>query len=101
MKFTERKLPLMLTLSGALIVLLALLAVLQYRWLGQVSAGERELMQASLRISADRFREDFNREFNRAYSVLRWMKRRCAMKREAATQSATPIGLRQPLIRKL
>lgn len=60
----------MLTLSGALIVLLALLAVLQYRWLGQVSAGERELMQASLRISADRFREDFNREFNQAYSVF-------------------------------
>jgi len=70
MKFTERKLPLMLILGGALIVLLALLAVLQYRWLGQVSAGERELMQASLRVSADRFREDFNREFNRAYSVF-------------------------------
>lgn len=70
MKFTERKLPLMLILGGALIVLLALLAVLQYRWLGQVSAGERELMQASLRISADRFREDFNREFNRAYSTF-------------------------------
>ncbi len=48
-------------------VLLPLLAALQYFWLGQVSAGERERLQASLNTSAVRFRQDFNRELIRAY----------------------------------
>lgn len=48
-------------------VLLATLATLQYRWLGQVSAGERERMQASLHAGALRFSQDFNREISRAY----------------------------------
>jgi len=52
----------MLLLVATLLVLLPLLAVLQYRWLGEVSAGERERMQANLRTSADRFCADFDRE---------------------------------------
>jgi hypothetical protein len=57
----------MLLLVATLVALLALLATLQYRWLGQVSQGERERMQASLRAGATRFGQDFNREITRAF----------------------------------
>jgi signal transduction histidine kinase len=63
----RRKPPLMLMLVVMLVALLALLATLQYRWLGQVSQGERERMQASLRAGATRFGQDFNREITRAF----------------------------------
>ena len=46
---------------------LLLLAALQSRWVAQVSAGERERMQANLRVGATRFSEDFDRELARAY----------------------------------
>lgn len=48
-------------------VLLPLLAALQYYWLGQVSRGASERLQSSLQADATRFRQDFNREFIRAY----------------------------------
>src|SRR3954463_8122077 len=57
----------MLILVATLVALLGLLATLQYRWLGQVSRGERERMQASLRAGATRFSQDFNREITRAF----------------------------------
>ena len=57
----------MLILFTAMAVLLPLLAALQYYWLGQVSEAATERMQISLRASATRFRQDFNREFIRAY----------------------------------
>jgi signal transduction histidine kinase len=57
----------MLILLVAMAVLLPLLAALQYHWLGQVSEGASERMQTSLRAGANRFRQDFNREFIRAY----------------------------------
>ena len=56
-----------LVLVAMLAVLLAALATLQYRWLGQVSAGERERMKASLDAGTSRFSQDFNREITRAY----------------------------------
>ena len=46
----------------ALAVILAVLAVLQYRWSGQVSEAERERMQASLRNATTQFRQEFNRD---------------------------------------
>jgi signal transduction histidine kinase len=57
----------MLILLTAMAVLLPLLAALQYYWLGQVGEAATEHMQISLRASANRFRQDFNREFIRAY----------------------------------
>jgi signal transduction histidine kinase len=57
----------MMILLMAMAVLLPLLAALQYYWLGQVSEAATERMQISLRASATRFRQDFNREFIRAY----------------------------------
>lgn len=57
----------MLWLVGLMVALLGLLATLQYRWLGQVSRGERERMQASLRVGAAHFSQDFNREITRVF----------------------------------
>ena len=50
----------------ALLVLLPALAVLQYRWVGQVSTAERERMQRNMRTAAEQFREAFDGEIVRA-----------------------------------
>jgi hypothetical protein len=52
---------------AVLLGLLAVLATLQYRWLGQISDGERERMKARLETDTRRFAEDFNREIQTAY----------------------------------
>ncbi|MGH9311602.1 MAG: sensor histidine kinase [Vicinamibacterales bacterium] len=46
------------------------LGALQYRWLGQVSAAERDRMRASVRARATQVGEAFDREITRAYFVL-------------------------------
>src|SRR5689334_1781217 len=53
-----------------LLALLALLATLQYYWLGEVSTGERERLQAIVRTGAARFSEDFDLELARSYLTL-------------------------------
>jgi signal transduction histidine kinase len=53
-----------------LLVLLPALAVLQYRWVGQVSTAERERMQRNLRNAAAQFREAFDGEIVRAVISL-------------------------------
>jgi signal transduction histidine kinase len=70
MRFTTRAPSFVLLVAAALVALLALLATLQYRWLGQVSAGERERMQSTLRASTARFTQDFDREIGRIYFGL-------------------------------
>jgi signal transduction histidine kinase len=57
-------------LTGVLLVLLPALAVLQYRWVGQVSRAERERMQRNLRVAALQFREAFDSEIGRAFLSL-------------------------------
>ncbi|MEW5978860.1 MAG: HAMP domain-containing sensor histidine kinase [Acidobacteriota bacterium] len=57
----------MVLLTLTLVVLLGVLAVLQYRWMGQVSRAEKERMQASLRAGAENFSRDFDREIARAH----------------------------------
>jgi signal transduction histidine kinase len=52
--------PTLLTLL--LLVLLPALAVMQYRWLGQLSDAERERVQRNVQNAADQFRETFDRE---------------------------------------
>jgi len=59
-----------LSLFAAALVALIALAVLQYHWVGQVSAGERERRQANLTLGAARLGEDFDRELARAYLAL-------------------------------
>ena len=57
----------MLILLVAMAVLLPVLAGLQYYWLGEVSKGATERLQSTLAARAQSFRQDFNREFIRAY----------------------------------
>ncbi len=69
-EFKTNKFSYTLALTGALAALLVLLAVLQYRWLGQVSVGERQVLQTSLRNRAVDFQQEFNREAGRARSAF-------------------------------
>ena len=57
-------------LSVTLLILLPALAVLQYRWVGQVSVAERERMQRNLRNAAVQFRDSFDAEIGRAFGAL-------------------------------
>ena len=50
--------------------LMALLATLQYRWLGQISEAERERMGSTLRTAASEFALDVDRELTRAYLLF-------------------------------
>ncbi len=54
-------------LALALLALLPLLAVLQYRWLGQVSEGERERKKSVLTTMARQFCHDFDSELTALY----------------------------------
>jgi hypothetical protein len=54
-------------LVGASVALLLGLAALQYRWLGDVSRGERERQQANLNTSLKQFTQDFDRELTRIF----------------------------------
>jgi signal transduction histidine kinase len=58
-------------LIGVLGALLALLAILQYRWLGQISIAERQTMQTNLRNQARGLQEEINKEIDQAGSRLR------------------------------
>ncbi|MFN7945543.1 MAG: HAMP domain-containing sensor histidine kinase [Blastocatellia bacterium] len=70
MKAWKRQPKTMLVVVGLLLLLLPLLATLQYRWLGQVSDGEREQLKWSLRTTARRFAQDFDRELTLAYAAF-------------------------------
>ncbi|NDD64502.1 MAG: hypothetical protein EBZ36_11090, partial [Acidobacteria bacterium] len=54
-----------LMVAAALLLLLPLLAMMQYRLLGKVSEGERDRLRASLLASATRFSADFDQEIIR------------------------------------
>ena len=53
--------------AAALVVLLALLATLQYRWIGQVSELQRQRLEANLTSAGVHLSEDFDREVTRAF----------------------------------
>jgi signal transduction histidine kinase len=54
-----------------LVAVLALLAVLQYHWSGQVSAATKSQMQSNLQVSLMGFRQDFTRELGAAGVEIR------------------------------
>ena len=54
-----------IVMIAILAVLLPLLAVVQYRWIGQVSEAERERFQYNLDLATERFGQDLFREFYR------------------------------------
>jgi signal transduction histidine kinase len=60
-----QKLP--LAIPALLVLLLAVLATLQYHWSGEVSAMERHRLRFSLFSAGARFTEDFDREVSRIF----------------------------------
>ena len=62
-----RRPPWQLLVAAVLLVLLATLATLQYRWLGEVSAAERERMRAGLRTRTSDFTKEFDGQLTRTY----------------------------------
>lgn len=56
-----------IVIIGVLLALLGLLAFLQYRWLGQISDGERERLSRNIKSDTARFAEEFNAEVQNAY----------------------------------
>jgi signal transduction histidine kinase len=65
-----RRTPWQLLAAAVLLVLLAALATLQYRWLGEVGEAERERMRASLRTRATEFAQEFDAELTRTYATF-------------------------------
>ncbi len=57
-------------LTAALLVLLPALAILQYRWVGQLGDAARERMQRNLHNAAQQFQESFDSEVARALVSL-------------------------------
>ncbi len=57
-------------IAGALLGLIALLATLQYQWLGQISGAERDRMKATLNTRATAFSQDVDRELTRVYLMF-------------------------------
>ena len=66
-----RRLPLALLAPVSLLLLVVALGALQYRWVGQVSEGEREQLKQSLDRRSREFADDFDREIGRAYQIFR------------------------------
>jgi signal transduction histidine kinase len=56
-----------IAIAAVMVLLLAVLAVLQWRWIGEVSAMERHRMRMSLHAAGSHFTEDFDREVTRAF----------------------------------
>ena len=57
----------MFVVAAVLLGVIALLATLQYRWLGKISDAERERMTANLGTHSAQFAQEFDRELTRAY----------------------------------
>ena len=60
----------MLAMAAAMLVLIAVLATLQYRWLGRISDAERERLTTTLSARADAYAKDFDRELALAYMLF-------------------------------
>ena len=60
----------MFVVAAALLGLIAALATLQYRWLGQISDAERDRMTANLGAHASGLAQEFDHELTRAYATF-------------------------------
>jgi len=57
-------------LVGLLLILLPALAIVQYRWIGEVSAAERERLESSVRAASDGFASDFGSDLARTATAF-------------------------------
>jgi signal transduction histidine kinase len=57
---------------AAMALMLVVLGVLQYRWVGQLSADERERLRSHADTQAENLTDDFNRELTRAFFWLQF-----------------------------
>jgi signal transduction histidine kinase len=87
---TLRWRPPLFLVAVLLLGLIAVLATLQYRWVGQVSAAERDRVRASVTTGAAHFAQDFDRELTRAYLLFQ----SDPMAAPDEQHSATAFGLR-------
>src|SRR5258707_10686548 len=71
MRLKPHKPPMTVLLITVLVALLTMLAILQYRWLGQISIAERQTMQTNLRNQSRGFQEEINLELDKVGSRLR------------------------------
>ncbi|MEP6924619.1 MAG: HAMP domain-containing sensor histidine kinase [Pyrinomonadaceae bacterium] len=67
MTLWQRKISPSVLLITLLAILLGVLATLQYHWLTEISARERERLEARLQTDARRFSQDFNGEITRLF----------------------------------
>jgi hypothetical protein len=88
-----------ISIVAVLLILLGALAGLQYRWLGKISDDERERMQKRLEIDAQRFAEDFNREFKTLILIFSSTRRFGAKKTGASLICATNSGAKKRCIK--
>lgn len=58
------------TFVGVLVLLSLVLAVVQYRWIGEVSRAERDRLHSGLETSLNRLSQEFNAEINSAAAAL-------------------------------
>lgn len=70
MRLESHKPSMTLLLIAVLVTLLTVLAILQYRWLGQISIAERQTMQTNLRNQARGLQEEINLEIDKLGSRL-------------------------------
>ena len=66
----RRRAPVLWLFMGLLVVLVCVLAVLQYRWIGEISTNEQKVHQADLQAAANKLSSAFNAELNTAAEAL-------------------------------
>ncbi len=62
---------LQIVIQAALLLLIPLLAVMQFFWLGQLSDAEKARLKSNLQISAQKFSEDFDTELTKIHTMFR------------------------------
>jgi len=66
----RRRAPVLWLFMGLLVVLVCVLAVLQYQWIGEISTNEQKIRQADLQAAANKLSSAFNAELNTAAEAL-------------------------------
>jgi hypothetical protein len=82
--------------AGLLLVLLAGVATLQYRWIGELAGLERQRMRSRLEAASAAFGEDFDRELSRLFSPASLPAEKGSRRRSSKCNS--PAGTARRLI---